>query len=127
MKTIIILVSVLMIFGCVLHRDKTTVVENTNNAVLDTNHVERVKFSQLTEAVQDSIRNTVVIDDTTSPDIEVVVNEPIYHVVKRGESLSLIAEKYYKDKTKWNLIYRLNKDNIDNPNLIYPAQLLRIN
>ncbi len=53
---------------------------------------------------------------------------PGQHLVIRGEWLSKIAgyPHIYGDPTKWTKIYQANKDQIKNPNLIYPAQVLEI-
>lgn len=48
------------------------------------------------------------------------------HLVMRGENLSTIATKVYKDITKWNRIYQANKEQILDPSLIFPAQVLEI-
>jgi LysM repeat protein len=48
------------------------------------------------------------------------------HTVTAGESLSGIAERSFGDKTKWTVIYDMNRDTVKDPNLIYPGQVLRI-
>ncbi len=50
------------------------------------------------------------------------------HVVKSGECLWWIAEyeDIYNDPFMWPLIYNANKDKINNPDLIYPGQILDI-
>ena len=48
------------------------------------------------------------------------------HIVKRGDTLSAIAKKYYNNAAESDLIFRANRDKIDNPNRIYPGQALRI-
>jgi hypothetical protein len=48
------------------------------------------------------------------------------HLVVRGETLSTIAAKVYKDITKWNRIYQANKSQILDPSLVFPAQVLDI-
>ncbi len=40
------------------------------------------------------------------------------HTVLRGESLWLIAKKYYGDGSKWRQIYEANKNTISDPNRI---------
>ena len=51
-----------------------------------------------------------------------------HHLVIRGEWLAKIAgyPEWYGDITKWTKIYQANKDQIRNPDLIYPAQELLI-
>ena len=48
------------------------------------------------------------------------------HVVIRGENLSRIASEELGDPDRWPEIYRLNDDQIDDPNLVYAGQALRI-
>jgi LysM repeat protein len=52
---------------------------------------------------------------------------PKTHKVVRGDTLTLIAKKYYGDGSKWRTIYDANKKVIgSNPNLIKPGQVLVI-
>ena len=48
--------------------------------------------------------------------------------VQRGDSLSRIAgyDFIYNDSSRWPIIFRANRDQITNPNLIHPGQNLRI-
>jgi LysM repeat protein len=48
------------------------------------------------------------------------------HVVKRGENLSRIASEELGDPDRWPEIYRLNDDQIADPNLVYAGQALRV-
>ena len=48
-----------------------------------------------------------------------------YTVVK-GDSLSKIAKQFYGNASQWKKIYEANKDNIKNPDLIYPGQTFKI-
>jgi nucleoid-associated protein YgaU len=48
------------------------------------------------------------------------------YVVESGDSLSKIAKEVYGDASRWPDIYEANRDKIDDPNLIYPGQELRI-
>ena len=51
--------------------------------------------------------------------------EQSYTVVK-GDSLSKIAKRFYGDAQQWGKIYEANKDQIKNPDLIYPGQTFKI-
>ena len=53
-----------------------------------------------------------------------IVAEEQYHVVQEGESLSKIAEKYYNNPNRWQLIYDANRDEVENPDRIHPGQRL---
>lgn len=46
--------------------------------------------------------------------------------VKRGDTLSSIAKNDYNEGTTWSQIYEANRFQIDDPNLIFPGQILRI-
>ena len=48
-----------------------------------------------------------------------------YTVVK-GDSLSKIAKRVYGKGSLWRKIYEANQDQIKDPDLIFPGQLLRI-
>lgn len=51
-----------------------------------------------------------------------------FHTVKRGETLPLIAAlpEVYNEAFLWPLIYRANRDQIRNPQNLWPGQTLRI-
>ncbi len=49
-----------------------------------------------------------------------------FYTVRRGDSLSLIAKRYYGDPMKYPLLFEANREVIKNPDLIYPGQTLRI-
>jgi hypothetical protein len=46
--------------------------------------------------------------------------------VQSGDSLWRIAKKFYGRGSQWQKIYEANRDEIDNPSLIYPDQILYI-
>ncbi len=52
--------------------------------------------------------------------------EAKFHTVESGESLSLIAKKYYGDVMKYNSIFEANQPLLSSPDKIYPGQVLRI-
>ena len=51
--------------------------------------------------------------------------ESMYTVVA-GDSLSRIAKHFYGDANKWRRIFEANTDQIKDPDLIHPGQVLRI-
>jgi len=53
---------------------------------------------------------------------------PLYHTVKRGETLPQISAQpeVYGDATLWPILYRSNRDQIRDPRRIWPGQVLRI-
>lgn len=51
--------------------------------------------------------------------------EQSYTVVK-GDSLSHIAKHFYGSANKWHAIFDANRDQIDDPDKIFPGQVLKI-
>jgi nucleoid-associated protein YgaU len=53
---------------------------------------------------------------------------PTSHAVKRGETLPQIAAQaeVYGDASLWPLLYRANRDQIRDPRIVWPGQVLRI-
>lgn len=64
------------------------------------------------------------IDDRL--EVEAPEPEAQFHTVASGESLSLIAKKYYGNPMKYPLIFEANKPMLTDPDKIYPGQVLRI-
>lgn len=57
-----------------------------------------------------------------------VANADVYavHTVKKGESLSKIADHYYGDMMKYKQIFNANRNILDNENVIEVGQVLTI-
>lgn len=60
--------------------------------------------------------------------VEVKEPEPefTFYTIVSGDSLSKIAKKYYGNANKWNVLFEENKEIIQNPDLIYPGQVIRV-
>jgi len=48
------------------------------------------------------------------------------YVVRKGDTLSEIAEKHYGHANEWRKIFEANRDQIEDPDLIHPGQTLRL-
>jgi len=46
--------------------------------------------------------------------------------VQKGDSLSKIAKRYYGDPMKYKELFAANQPMLEDPNKIYPGQVLRI-
>ena len=57
-----------------------------------------------------------------------VADDSVYHrhTVAKGESLSLIAKKYYGNAMEYNKIFAANTNVLKNPDVIHPDQVLVI-
>jgi nucleoid-associated protein YgaU len=50
----------------------------------------------------------------------------VTYTVQKGDSLSKIAKEQYGDGNRWKAIFEANRDQITNPDLIHPGQVLKI-
>lgn len=48
------------------------------------------------------------------------------YAVQEGDTLSHIAKAHYGKASKWNTIFAANRDLIDDPDRIFPGQVLKI-
>jgi nucleoid-associated protein YgaU len=62
-------------------------------------------------------------DDLTAPASSQKVE---YYVIKSGDTLSAIAQKYYGKGAAYPRIFEANREVIQDPDLIYPGQKIRI-
>jgi nucleoid-associated protein YgaU len=49
-----------------------------------------------------------------------------FYTIVSGDSLSKIAKKYYGDAMKWKTLFEANREVIQNADLIYPGQVIRV-
>lgn len=48
------------------------------------------------------------------------------YIIKQGDSLSKLAERFYNSMNKWEKIYEANRESVKNPNYIYVGQRIMI-
>ena len=82
-------------------------------------------WPRLYRANKDQIQDPDMIypDQTLAVPFGVAENQ---HLVTRGDFLFKIAAQVYNDAGKWHKIYEANKQQIVEPHLIFPAQVLEI-
>jgi nucleoid-associated protein YgaU len=54
-----------------------------------------------------------------------IPTDELYTVVA-GDTLRRIAQRFYGDENQWPRIFDENRDQISNPDQIFPGQVLRI-
>ncbi|MGE5386989.1 MAG: LysM peptidoglycan-binding domain-containing protein [Betaproteobacteria bacterium] len=54
--------------------------------------------------------------------------EPAFktYEIKSGDTLSKIAKNEYGNANDWHRVYEANKDTIENPDKIYPGQVIKL-
>ncbi len=65
-----------------------------------------------------------VINNTSVPIVEEIKVE--YYVIQSGDTLSKLAKKYYGDAMAYNRIFEANREVIQDPDLIFVGQKIRI-
>jgi nucleoid-associated protein YgaU len=63
---------------------------------------------------------------STAPETRAFEREVRSYTVVSGDSLSKIAKREYGEASKWPRIYEANRDQIKNPDLIHPGQVLTL-
>ncbi len=98
--------------------------------VFSRTRTQDVVQAPVTEEQPTVLDKTVTEDKISAPAEAPEEKSPLAgeHAVKRGECLWWIAEyeDIYNDPFMWPLIHDANRDRIDNPDRIYPEQILRI-
>jgi nucleoid-associated protein YgaU len=65
----------------------------------------------------------VVADNLQAPPQKAKVD---YYVIKSGDTLSKLAKQYYGNAQEYPRLFEANREVIQDPNLIYPGQKIRI-
>jgi nucleoid-associated protein YgaU len=76
-----------------------------------------------TQQPQLAAAGATVLPDTGAPPSAVVVPKITTTTVSRGDSLWRLSQSSYGAGTRYAVIYKANKGQIRNPNLIYPGQV----
>src|SRR5262245_15590865 len=58
--------------------------------------------------------------------LELRPDAPDTYVVQQGDTLWSISGKFLREPWRWPQIWRLNKEQIRNPHLIYPGNVVRL-
>ncbi|WP_336070866.1 peptidoglycan-binding protein LysM [Nitratireductor rhodophyticola] len=110
-----------------LGTDKVDVVVEGDKVVLKGEVADQLAFEKAVVAVG----NTLGISKVEAGELKVAAaaaKAPVFYTVKKGDNLWKIAEANYgKGKgAKYTVIFEANKPMLDDPDKIYPGQVLRI-
>jgi hypothetical protein len=84
--------------------------------------IESNKDSKLTNMAE------ALIDDIATKKVDIIKETDKYFLirVKKGDSLSLLAQRYYRDSKKFKIIYEANRDKLNSSYELYPNMILKI-
>lgn len=106
--------------------------ENYNDAISKADEAETIIAAVLSSLESDTTSDVTVSDgtaDTTADQVTEETKDEFYVVQwrkKDTDCLWRISQKVYKDASLWPLIYVANREQIKNPDLIFPGQKFKI-
>jgi NitT/TauT family transport system substrate-binding protein len=78
------------------------------------------------ETVAKQVRSVEKQSSTQGSPAKTAITESQIYVVKGGDTLSKLADRFYNSVSKWGKIYEANRDVLKNPNYIYVGMKLTI-
>ena len=109
--------------------DEAELITGSNNAPQDAarnlvSELSNSKIKCLPEFNERVSALRLKIDNIKYTEV-IKTGEDVYTVVY-GDVLTGISLKFYGSVDKWDVIWKANKNEIDNPDFIYPGQVLKI-
>ena len=101
-----------------------TVKLNSDNSVDISGEVDQQADSEKIALTVGNVEGVKSVDNNMT--VATPAPDSRYHTVVSGDWLSKIAQTYYGDANKYNVIFEANKPMLSDPDKIYLGQLLRI-
>jgi hypothetical protein len=98
-------------------KESKAIISFVNDKSMSTNHNFRIGIPHL-QTLEEAARETNII--TTSK------KNGLTHKIRANDNLYNLAIKYYKDQSKWTMIYQANKNQMSDPNSLKIGQELLI-
>lgn len=103
---------------------KTIKIALRGDDVVLTGEVENQADSEKIVLAVGNVEGVDTVDNQMT--VKSPATESQYHTVESGDWLSKLAEKYYGDAKKFDVIFDANRPMLSDPDKIYPGQVLRI-
>jgi len=105
-----------------LGTDNVTVEVEGDKVIMKGQVDDQSVFEKAVVAVGNTLGISQVETQVEVPDAK----DPVFHTVKKGDTLWAIAKEQYGNGSKYNAIFEANKPMLSHPDKIYPGQVLRI-
>ena len=105
-----------------LGTDNVTVEVDGDKVIMKGQVDDQSVFEKAVVAVGNTLGISQVETQVEVPDAK----DPVFHTVKKGDTLWAIAKEQYGNGSKYNAIFEANKPMLSHPDKIYPGQVLRI-
>ncbi|KAF1724240.1 LysM peptidoglycan-binding domain-containing protein [Pseudoxanthomonas japonensis] len=88
---------------------------------------KKADFSDVTAKVDSTAEKAADFSDVTArvDSTAEIIGEQSY-TIEKGDTLSKIAKTHYGSANAWKQIFEANRDTIDDPDRIFPGQVIKL-